>query len=167
MWQFQWMMSLIPDEMLIWIYYTFIAVGVIAYIGSKLFKRFPFKYIPFLGQYPFLAELLGIVSLCAGLFLYGGYATEMAWRDKVKEVEAKVEAVKRESDEANAKLEAKTKEKQKVRVEYYNTVKERIVEKEKLIDAECKLDPVVIKLHNAAATNPAKTGIVTIEDVKK
>jgi hypothetical protein len=167
MWQFQWMVGLIPDDMLIWIYYTFIAVGAVAYMGSKLFKWFPFKYIPFLGQYPLLIELVGVALLCAGLFLYGGYATEMSWRDKVKEVETKVEIAKKESAEANTKLEAKSKEKQKVRIEYYNTVKERIVEKEKIIDAKCELDPEVPKLINAAAKNPMTKGTVTIEEVKK
>jgi hypothetical protein len=167
MWQFQWMLSLIPESLLLWIYYALIAVGATAYLGSKLFKRFPFKYIPFLGQYPLLAELLGISSLCLGLFLYGGYAVEMSWRDKVAEVEAKVEIAKKESEEANTKLELKSKEKQKVRIEYYNTVKERIVEKEKIIDAKCELDPEVAKLINAAARNPMTKGTVTIEEVKK
>lgn len=167
MWQFQWMLSLIPDSILLWIYYTFITTGVIGYIGSKLFKRFPFKYIPFLGQYPLLSEVAGVALLCLGLFLYGGYAVEMSWRDKVKEVEAKVEVAKKESETANTKLETKIKQKEKVRVEYYAQIKERIVEKEKLIDAKCELDPEVPKLINAAATNPLSKGTVTIEDVKK
>lgn len=167
MWQFQWMLSLIPESLLLWIYYTFITAGLVAYVGSKFFKRFPFKYIPFLGQYPLLAELLGIASLCLGLFLYGGYAVEMSWRDKVKEVEAKVEVAKKESEAANTKLETKIKQKEKVRVEYYAQIKERIVEKEKLIDAKCELDPEVAKLINAAATNPMTKGTVTIEEVKK
>ena len=167
MWQFQWMMSLIPESLLLWVYYAFISVGLVAYIGSKFFKRFPFKYIPFLGQYPLLSELLGIASLCLGLFLYGGYSVEMAWRDKVKEVEAKVEVAKKESEAANTKLETKIKQKEKVRVEYYAQIKERIVEKEKLIDAKCELDPEVTKLINAAATNPMTKGTVTIEEVKK
>jgi hypothetical protein len=167
MWQFQWMLSLIPESLLLWIYYAFITAGLVAYVGSKFFKRFPFKYIPFLGQYPLLAELLGIASLCLGLFLYGGYAVEMSWRDKVAEVEAKVEVAKKQSEEANTKLEAKSKEKQKVRIEYYNTVKERIVEKAIQIDAKCELDPEVAKLINAATTNPMTKGTVTIEEVKK
>jgi len=167
MWQFQWMLGLIPENLLLWIYYASIIVGLVAYIGSKFFKLFPFKYIPFFGQYPLLSELVGVALLCAGLFLYGGYATEMAWRDKVAEVEAKVEVAKKQSEEANTKLEIKSKEKQKVRIEYYNTVKERIVEKEKIIDAKCELDPEVAKLINAAATNPMTKGTVTIEEVKK
>ena len=162
MWQFEWMLGLIPDELLIWIYYAFMSAGLVCYIGSKFFKRFPFKYIPFLGQYPTLAELGGVALLCLGSFLYGGYLAKESWEERVKEVEAKVEVAKKESEEANIKLEAKRKEKQKVRIEYYTTVKEQIVEKEKLIDAECKLDPVVLKLHNAAAANPAK-----VDGVKK
>ena len=167
MWQLQWMLNLIPESLLLWIYYTFMTIGLISYIGSKLFKHFPFKHIPFLGQYPLLTELVGIALLCLGLFLYGGYAVEMSWRDKVAEVEAKVEIAKKESEEANTKLELKSKEKQKVRIEYYNTVKERIVEKEKIIAAKCELDPEVAKLINAAARNPMTKGTVTIEEVKK
>lgn len=167
MWQFEWALGLIPGDVLIWIYYAFIVVGLVSYIGSKFLKHFPFKYIPFLGQYPTLVELGGVALLCVGSFLYGGYVVEKAWHERVKEVEAKVEIAKKESKEANTKLEAKIKEKQKVRVEYYTTVQERIVEKEKLIDAECKLDPVVLKLHNAAARNPSNIGIITVEEGKK
>ena len=167
MWQFEWMLGLIPDELLIWIYYAFMSVGLVGYVGSKFFKHFPFKYIPFLGQYPVLVELGGVALLCLGSFLYGGYVVDTAWHDRIKEVEAKVEVAKKESEEANTKLEAKSKEKQKVRVEYYAQIKERIVEKEKLIDAKCELDPEVPKLINAAATNPMTKGTVTIEEVKK
>jgi hypothetical protein len=166
MWQFQWMISLIPESILISIYYGALVVGIVAYIGSKLFKRFPFKYIPILGRFPFLSELVGVLLIAASCYLLGGYATEMAWRDRVKEVEAKVEVAKKESAEANTKLEAKRKEKQKVRVEYYTRVKERIVEKKVQIDAKCELDPNVLQIHNDAAQNPNK-GKVSVGDVKE
>jgi hypothetical protein len=166
MWQIQWMISLIPDSVLIWIYYSFISAGLIGYIGSKLFKRFPFKYIPFLGQYPFLSELLGVVLLSLGLFLYGGLATELAWRAKVAEAQAKVEEVKKESDQANADLVQVRKQKQKVVKEYYATVHETIKEVEKKIDADCKLDPVVPKILNEAASNPLRKGTVSVGPVE-
>jgi hypothetical protein len=91
----------------------------------------------------------------------------MIWRAKVEEAQAKVEKAEAESKEFNTKLEAKIKEKQKVRVEYYNTVKERIVKETQVIDAECKVAPEAIKDLNDAAKNPLKNGTVTIEDVKK
>jgi hypothetical protein len=166
MWQFQWMISLIPESILVSIYYAFLTIGITAYVGSKLFKRFPFKYIPVLGQFPFLSELVGVLLIALSCYLLGGYATEVVWRDRVQEVEAKVEVAKKESAEANTKLAAKRKEKQKVRVEYYTRVKERIVEKKVQIDAKCDLDPSVPQIHNEAAQNPNK-GKVTVEDVKK
>ena len=78
----------------------------------------------------------------------------MAWRAKVKEAESKVEKAQQASADLNKRLEEEKKKKQKVRVEYYNTVKTEIREVEKLIDAECKLDPKVNEILNKAATNP-------------
>ena len=94
--------------------------------------------------------------LVGGVYFKGGFDTEASWRAKVAEAQAQVAVVEEQSKELNAKLEAKIKEKQKVRVEYYATVKERIKEVEKLIDGKCELDPKVNELHNKAATNPEK-----------
>jgi hypothetical protein len=91
----------------------------------------------------------------------------MAWRDKVKEAEAKVAQAEVASQEVNAKLETEIKKKAKVRTEYIITVKERIIEKEKLIDAKCEIDPVVPQILNDAARNVTKKGTVKIEEVTK
>lgn len=77
-------------------------------------------------------------------------------REKVKEAEAKVAIVEEQSRVLNQKLEEERKKKQKVRVEYYNTVKTEIKEVEKIIDGKCVLDPKVNELHNKAAINPEK-----------
>ena len=154
MWQLQWMLSLIPDSVLVLIYYTFIGVGLVCYLGSKLFKRFPFKYIPFLGQYPALSEISGVVLLCTGLFLYGGYATEMAWRDKVKKVEEQVKIAEEKSKEVNTVIKTKIVKQKEVIHDTKVVIQEQIKEVEKRIDAECKLDPVVTKILNDAAKNP-------------
>jgi predicted transcriptional regulator len=63
-----------------------------------------------------------------------------------------------ELKEANKlkKLEEERKKKQKVKVEYYNTVKTEIKEVEKVINSKCEVDPKVNELHNRAATNPEK-----------
>ena len=156
--QIQWMFSIIPDAILNWVYWAIIAVGI-----SGMFAGWFGKFIPVYGKYVGFIKPVGIALVILGVWLRGGYDTEMAWRAKVEEAQAKVAKAEEVSKEINTKLEAKIKEKQKVRVEYYNTVKERIVEKEKLIDAKCELDPSVPKILNDAAKNPAKTGTVTIE----
>ena len=151
--QMAWMLSLIPDAILNWVYWIIIAVGL-----TGLFAGWLGKFIPFYGKYVEFLKPIGIVLLVLGVWLRGGYDTEMAWRAKVEEAQAKVALAEAASKEVNAKLEAKIKEKQKVRVEYYNTVKERIVKETQVIDAECKVAPEAIKDLNDAAKNPINKG---------
>jgi hypothetical protein len=160
--QIQWMLSLIPDAVLNWVYWAIIAVGI-----TGMFAGWFGKFIPMYGRYIEFIKPVGIVLVILGVWLRGGYDTEMAWRAKVEEAQAKVARAEAASQEVNTKLEAKIKEKQKVRVEYYNTVKERIVKETQVIDAECKVAPEAIKDLNDAAKNPIKKGTVTIEEVKK
>jgi hypothetical protein len=160
--QITWIFSLIPDAILNWVYWAIIAVGI-----TGVFAGWFGKFIPVYGRYVEYLKPVGIVLLVLGVWLRGGYDVEMAWRAKVEEAQAKVAKAEEASKEVNAKLEAKIKEKQKVRVEYYNTVKERIVKETQIIDAECKVAPEAIKDLNDAAKNPLKKGTVTIEEVKK
>lgn len=156
-----WWLSFIPDAILQQ------AILILIFIGVSLYPvAFFATVVPGGKRYKPIIFALATVITILGFYFEGSYSTEMAWRARVKEVEAKVEIAKKESEDANKKLAVKSKEKQKVRVQYYSTVKERIVEKKVQIDARCELDPAVAKIHNDAANNPAK-GVVTVEDVKK
>jgi preprotein translocase subunit SecD len=147
--QLHWIVSLIPDAVLNWIYILIILAGITGIAASWLAR-----WIPFYGNYAKILKPLGVVLIVLGVYLKGGYDTEMAWRAKVDEAQAKVAEAEKASDELNKKLDEEKKKKQKVRVEYYTTVKERIKEVEKQINADCKLDPKVNELINKAATNP-------------
>jgi len=158
MWQIHWVISLIPDTALFKIYNLILIVGIILYLGSKLFRRFPFKYIPFFGQYPFIAEIVGIVCICSSIYLLCGWSTEMQWRKQVEEVQAKVSVAEQASADANAKLEIEHNKKVALLTERKILYKERIKKEIVRIDKECKLDPVVPKIHNDAAQNPYRKG---------
>jgi hypothetical protein len=160
--QIVWMFSLIPDAILNWIYWLIIAVGL-----TGLFAGWLGKFIPFYGRYVQFLKPIGIALLVLGVWLRGGYDTEMQWRAKVAEAQAKVAKAEVESQEINTKLETERKKKAKVRTEYITTVKERIVKETQVIDAECKVAPEAIGILNDAAKNSAKKGTVTIEEVKK
>jgi hypothetical protein len=147
--QIGWMISLIPDAVLNWIYWAIIGAGL-----TGLFAGWLGRWIPFYGKYVQFLKPIGIALLVLGVWLRGGYDTEMAWRAKVKEAEAKVAEAEEAGKNLNKKLEEEKKKKQKVRVEYYNTVKTQIKEVEKIVDADCKLDPRVNEIVNKAATNP-------------
>jgi preprotein translocase subunit SecF len=149
MWQLHWIVSLIPDAVLNLIYWAIIVAGVTGVFASWLAH-----WIPFYGRYAKVLKPVGIVLITLGVYLKGGYDTEMASRAKVEEAEAKVAKAEQASADLNKSLDEERKKKQKVRVEYYATVKTQVKEVEKQINAECKLDPKVNELINKAATNP-------------
>jgi hypothetical protein len=160
--QIQWIFSLIPDAILSWIYWAIIVVGL-----TGMFAGWFGKFIPMYGKYVGILKPVGIALVVLGVWLRGGYDTEMAWRAKVADVQAQVEAAEAASALANRGLVEERKKKAKVRTEYITTVKERIVKETQIIDAECKVAPEAISILNDAAKNSAKKGVVTIEEVKK
>jgi Tfp pilus assembly protein PilO len=146
-----WLLSFIPDSILHLAVLGILFSGIAFYICSFFVKFIP-PFIPYAGG----IRVFGTLLLIAGVYFYGSYDTEMSWRKKVEEVQAKVVKAEAESKVYNQKLTEERKKKQKVRVEYYTTVKERIKEVEKQIDAKCELDPAVSQIHNTAASNPTK-----------
>jgi len=160
--QITWIFSLIPDVILNWVYWAIIAVGI-----TGVFAGWFGKFIPVYGRYVEYLKPLGVVLLVLGVWLRGGYDTEMRWRAKVEEAQAKVAKAEVASQEVNTKLDSERKKKSKVRTVYITTVKERIVKETQVIDAECKVAPEAISILNDAAKNTVKKGSVTIEEVKK
>ena len=148
------MLSFLPDSLLQYVVHIILVVGGVSFFISFFILHRILNRIPSLAPYTLLIQIVSTVLLVSGIYFEGGYNTEMEWRAKVKEAEDKVAKAEEASRDLNKKLEEEKKKKQKVRVEYYNTVKERIKEVEKIIDKECKLDPKVNEIINDAAKNP-------------
>ena len=151
MWQFQWMLSFIPDSLFIWITYGLMAIGAGLYVASKLVQ-----WIPLMGKYKLPAELIGIVVLLGGVYLFGGYGVEMSWRDKVRQLEEKVKAAEAKSQEVKIQIQEKIVYKTKVVKEKETVYIDRIKEIAKEVDAKCEVDPRVIEELNKASEDPFK-----------
>ena len=151
-----WLLSFLPDTLLMYIVNIVLVVGVVSFFLAFFVLHKILNKIPMLSKYALMFQIVSAVLLTAGIYFKGGYTTEMMWRERVKEVEAKVSEVEQISQELNVKLEEERKKKQKVKVEYYNTVKTEIKEVEKVINGRCEIDPKVNELVNKAATNPEK-----------
>jgi polyribonucleotide nucleotidyltransferase len=89
--------------------------------------------------------------------MYGGYGTEKMWRERVKDAEDKIKIAEQQALEANSKIQTKIVERVKEIKVFQDRIKEVIVEKEKIIDAQCKVAPEAIDILNTAAKG-AKTG---------
>jgi preprotein translocase subunit SecF len=151
-----WILSWLPDSALLYIINTVLLVGAVGSFLSFFLLHKILNKIPALAPYHLLIQVVSAVLLVAGIYFKGGYSVEMSWREKVKEAEAKVAVIEEQSNELNKQLEIERKKKQQVKVEYYNTVKTQIKEVEKVINADCRIDPKVNELINKAATNPEK-----------
>jgi hypothetical protein len=152
-----WMLSFVPDSLLFWIVNTILIVGAIGsflsfFVLHKILNKFPA-----LAPYHLLIQIVSIVLLVAGVYLKGGYSVEMAWRERVADLEAKIKVAEAKSEQANIDLAAKQKEKVKVVKEVQVVIKEKIVQVASKIDAECKVDPDAISIINDAAKNQVRT----------
>lgn len=148
MWQFQWIVSLIPDSVLIWFINILLVVGLAGVIAG-----FFIKFIPFVNQYKLPVQIVSIILLVAGVYFKGGYATEMAWRDKVKAAEERAALAEAQAKETNVKIQTKIIEKIKVVKEVEVINRDRIVKEKEYIDKECKVPEVAVDIHNDAAKN--------------
>ena len=148
MWQFQWMLSLIPDSILLWVINILLVVGLAGTVAG-----FFIKFIPFVTQYRLPVQIVSVVLLVAGVYFKGGYATEMAWRDKIKAAEERAVIAEEKAKETNVKIQTKIVEKIKVVKEIQVVNQERIVREKEYIDKECKVPQVAVDIHNDAAKN--------------
>lgn len=149
--QIFWMLDLIPDAVLNWIYWAIIIAGITGVLAGWLGK-----WIPFYGNYVKILQPVGIVLLVLGVWLRGGYDTEMAWRAKVAEAEAKVAAAEQKSQETNIVIQEKIVEKTKVIKEkskdIIQYVDREVIKKEEIVKyiEQCPVPKEIIDLHNQA-----------------
>ena len=146
-----WMLSFVPDAVL-----YFVVIGImfsgIALYALSFFTRFIPPLIPYSG----IARILGTILLVGGIYFYGSYSTEMEWRSKVAELEAKVAIAEQQSTEANVKIQTVVKEKIKYVKETRVVIQEHIKTVEAKIDSICKVAPEAIDILNEAAATPGE-----------
>ena len=144
-----WLLHLLPDAFLIWIINILLTGGligmVVGFFGSKL---------PFVGTYARIIQIASIIAFCIGLYWKGGYSVEQDWRERVAEMEEKVRISEEKSKEINTVIETKYKDRVKKITETKEVIIEKIKVNEKIIDAKCELDPMVISILNEAAKKP-------------
>lgn len=149
--QIHWMLSLIPDAVLNWTYWAIIVAGLTGVLAGWLGK-----WIPFYGNYVKILQPVGIVLLVLGVWLRGGYDTEMAWRDKVAKLEEQVKIAEQKSQEVNTVVEQQVVEKTKVikgKTEYITQYVDReVIKKEEIVKyiEKCPVPKEIIDLHNQA-----------------
>jgi len=149
MWYLQFMYSLIPDSWIELATYSILGIGITLYILSKVVA-----WLPFIKSYKIPLELIGVILYGVGAFYAGGYGVERMWRERVAEVEAKVKELEGRQAEVVKVIETKVITKIKTVEVVKEVIKQEIIEKEKLINANCDVSPDAIEMFNKSVTNP-------------
>lgn len=141
------MLGLLPD----WFWHFLLVVSVVSIFAGTLLK-----FIPFVREYASPIRIAGIALTALSLFMEGSVATEAKYAEKIKELETKVAEAEKKAEEANEKIVIKYKDRVKVVKDTRVVLQDRIVEKEKIIDADCRVPKEAIDIINEAARPPKK-----------
>lgn len=145
-----WFLSFIPDSWLNLAVLSILGAGVLIYVLSYFVA-----FIPTLIPAKEPIRIIGTLLVVAGVYFYGSYDTEMAWRSKIAEQSIAIEKAFEQSKSANAKIENDAKERVKVIYKNATIVKQYIDREIVKYDETCKIPDEVVKAHNAAAKNEA------------
>ena len=143
-----WFLSFIPDWILQWAIHGLVILGLLlTFVGSLV------RFIPIIQPYALVGRQLGIVLLVIGVFFEGGYATEMSYRARIAEMQAKIKEAEVKSAKANEKLAAEVSKNKELIKEKVNKNAKDIEAKREAINAECKLSDDAWVLYNRAVKN--------------
>jgi len=154
-----WLLHLLPTSLILWIVNIAMIAGAIGILAS-----FFIKFIPFINIYRTPIQIVSIIVFCSGVYWYGGYSTEMIWRDQVAQMEAKVAESEVKSKKVNRVIQKVYVDRVKVVKQDVVVVQEKIREISNTIDKDCKITPEAIDLLNQAAR---RKPTVEVEPLKK
>ena len=140
-----WFLSFIPDWILQWAIHGLVILGLLlTFVGSLV------KFIPVIQPYALVGRQVGIVLLIVGVFFEGGYATEMSYRVRISEMQAKIKEAEVKSAKVNEKLATEVSKNKELIKEKVNRNAKDIEAKREAINAECKLSDDAWVLYNRA-----------------
>lgn len=140
-----WFLSFLPDWILQWAIHGVVIFGlVLTFVGSLV------RFIPGIQPYALVGRQLGIVLLVVGVFFEGGYATEMSYRARIAEMQAKIKDAEIKSAKANEKLVTEMSKNKDLIKEKVNRNAKDIETQRQAINAKCELSDDAWVLYNRA-----------------
>lgn len=139
-----WLLHLLPDWLLMFVVYAALGIGAALTIAGWVMKNI-------------VAQIAGVVLLVAGVYWYGGYSTEMIWREEVAKLEEQVKAAEKKSAKVNTVIKKVYVDRIKRVTEQKVVIQDRIVKEKEIIDKDCRVPAEAINILNSAARGPKAT----------
>ena len=150
-----WLLHFLPDAFLAFVVNAVLIAGVISTLLTCFLLKHLIRFVPTLAPHIKIAQIASVIVLLSGVYFRGGYSAEMAWRERVVEVEAQLAQARAEPEAANDALDKKATEKTKIIREKGQVIKQYIDREITRYDNSCVIPSEVVKAHNAAARNEA------------
>ena len=147
------MLAFVPDAFLAYIVNAILIAGAIGTFFTFFILHRVVRWVPAIAPYHLILQIVSIVMLVAGVYLKGGYGVEIEWREKLRIAEERAKVAEEQAKVVNEKIVTVYKDRVKVVTETKFVIQEKIKEVEKIIDAQCKVAPEAVDIHNAAAKN--------------
>ena len=150
-----WILHFLPDGLILWVTNILLVLGIVAAGASVVVHR-----IPLLWRYQIPFRIVALLLLVAGVYFRGGYATEMAWRERVREMELQVQQYEELTNDLNKKLAEAEKNKITYIQGRVQIVKQYIAREVKVYDGKfgpggtCEIPQEFIRAHNDSAAKP-------------
>lgn len=157
-----WILHFLPDGLLEIIINSILVVGLISTVVTLFVINKLIMWFPVIAGYYRLIQAASVAVFLLGVYLKGGYSTEMQWRERVAEAEARVVVAEQQSKQENIKIVEKVVKK----IEIVRTRGNDII---KYVDREivkydvkfapggvCEIPQEFITAHNRAAEAPPK-----------
>ena len=155
-----WLLHLLPDSFILLIVYVLMGLGALG-----ILLGFFIRFIPWINVYRTPIQIGSTVLFCSGVYWYGGYTTEMIWREQVAALEQQVADSEKKSVETNTVIKKVYIDRIKVVKQDVVVVQEKIREVQKIIDQDCRVAPEAINLLNEAAKSRKAT--VEVQSLKR
>lgn len=148
-----WLLHLMPDWLLMFAVYAALGIGVALTIAGWIMKNI-------------IAQIGGVALLVTGVYWYGGYTTEMIWREQVAALEEKIKESENRAPVITKEIVTKYKDKIFVVNRGVEVIKKEIEIKREIINEGCKLNPTAVEMYNKGITGGAtvEVGPLTPEE---
>jgi len=141
-----WILQFLPDELILLVCNTVLALGIVITVLASFLR-----VVPLINIYRLPLQILGIALLVTGVYFRGGYAIEMEWRERVREMEEKVAAAEKKSAQTNTVIKRVYVDRVKKIKQDVVVYRDRVKEVEKIIDRDCRVPAEAIKILNDSA----------------
>ena len=151
------LLHFLPDAFVLFVINTVLILGVLATAVSCFLLKYLVRLMPVASPHIRMIQIASVAVLLAGVYLKGGHSTEMAWRQRVADVQSQLAQAEKASNDANQQLTQRT-EKKVTQIQQKQVVVKQYIDREVVkYDIKfapggiCEIPQEFINAHNTAA----------------